>query len=260
MVRVWIRPLAVGMVLVGLSTVANAADVSGPSGEPSQPLPAQNQAPPDQTLSRWAVGVTAGTLGVGGEFSALITPYFVGRLTATWFELNPSSLLSKLNENGYNFTLSQITAGGLVDWHPFQNGFRFVAGIEYADFRFKESVSSQSSYTINGTTYTSAQIGNLYTNVTVKDVAAPYLGVGWDSAFYCDYIRSGNTAMKCDQLTIGVDLGALYAGGVNVTQTTDKSVPGLANDLAAESSKLKNTFNDFYSFYPVIMATLKYRF
>jgi hypothetical protein len=253
MVTCWVRSFAVGALLICSTSISNAAD---------QPLPAESQPLPDQTLGRWAVGLNGGTLGIGGEVSAYVNSFLVLRATATWLKFDPSSLLSDLSssDNGYNFSLSQIAAGGLVDLHPFRNGFRVVAGIEYADFNFRQSVSAQSSYTINGTNYTSAQIGNLYTNVSIKNEAAPYIGVGWDSAFYCGYIAGTNTAAKCDQFTIGFDVGALYTGGVNVTQTTDRTVAGLATDLAAESGHLQNTFNEFYSFYPVVMVNAKYRF
>jgi hypothetical protein len=261
MVMDWIRPLGAGVIFVALSSLSHAADVGSP---PTGSEPAVPAAPPTpvQSLSPFAFGLTAGSLGIGGEFSAAVGSYFVLRATGSWLQFNPSSFLSKVNtsDNGYNFTLSQFSAGGLVDLHPFQNGFRLVGGLEYADFSFKQSVSGQSNFTINGVNYTSAQIGKLYTNVSVKNAAAPYVGVGWDSAFYCGVIVGANTAAQCDRFTIGFDLGALYTGGVRLTQTTDQSVPGLAANLQEESQKLRNSFNEFYSFYPVIMLNMKYRF
>lgn len=262
MKTVWVRPLGAGAICCALVSATHAADVGLPLPGPDQTLPPQNQSTAGQTLSPWAFGLTGGTLGVGAEFSAYANSYVVLRVTGTWLKFDPTSLLSKLNSsnNGYNFELSQIAAGGLVDLHPFRNGFRLTGGIEYADFSFKQSVSTQSTYSINGTTYTSAQIGSLYTNVNIKNEAAPYIGLGWDSAFYCGFIQGTNTAMRCDRFTVGFDLGALYTGGVSVNQTTDRSVPGLAGNLAAESGHLQNTFNEFYSFYPVIMTTFKFRF
>jgi hypothetical protein len=261
MVMNWIRPLGAGAAFLALSSVSYAADVGSP---PTGSEPAVPAAPPTpaQSLSPFAFGLTSGTMGVGGEFSAAAGSYFVLRATGTWLYFNPASFLSKVNTsgNGYNFTLSQFSAGGLVDLHPFKNGFRLVGGLEYADFSFKQSVSNQSNYTINGVNYTSAQIGKLYTNVSVKNAAAPYFGVGWDSAFYCAVIVGTDTAAQCDRFTIGFDLGALYTGGVKLTQTTDKSVPGLAANLQAETQRLRNSFNEFYSFYPVLMLNMKYRF
>jgi hypothetical protein len=260
MVMKWIRPLGAGVVFVALSSVSYAADVGSP---PAGSEPSVVSAPvPVQSLSPYAIALTAGTMGIGGEFSAAVGSYLVLRATGTWLYFNPSTFLSKINtsDNGYNFTVSQFSAGGLVDLHPFQNGFRLVGGLEFADFNFKQSVSNQSSYSVNGVNYTFAQIGKLYTNVSVKSAAAPYVGIGWDSAFYCGLIYGSNTAAQCDRFTVGFDLGALYTGGVKVTQTTDLNVPGLAANLQAESQTLKNTFNEFYSFYPVVMLNLKYRF
>jgi hypothetical protein len=228
------------------------------AGQPAQPEYSTSEV---QALSDWAVGATGGTLGIGGDVSYRVSPYLAARVEATWLELNPSTFLSSFKgTNGYDFTLSQFAVGALVDLHPFRNGFRIVGGIEYADFSFKQSVSRQSSFSINNVNYSSAQIGTLYTNVSIKNSAAPYVGVGWDSAFYCGIIQDPKQAMTCDRFTFSFDLGALYTGGVKVLQTTSATVPGLASNLAAESSSLQSNFNKFYSFYPVAMATLKYRF
>lgn len=245
------------VVVVAAVSVAEAGDIA----PPNIPQPSAAPTSPDQNFSPVAIGLTAGTLGVGGEISFAAYSFIVLRATGTWLKFSPSSLLSNLSsaDNDYNFTLSQLAAGGLVDLHPFRNGFRIVGGLEYADFNFRQNFAAQSSYTINGQSYSSAEIGSLYTSVTIKNKAAPYVGVGWDSAFYCGYIDNG-LRTRCDQFTIGFDLGALYTGGVSVNETTNRSVPGLAENLAAESAKVETEFNRFYSFYPVLMVTGKYRF
>jgi hypothetical protein len=258
----WIRRLWAGTIMLCLASVSgNAADVAQPWPGPVPPPPAQPP-PPDQNLTPFAIGLTGGSLGFGGEVSYLVHPFVALRATATWLKFDPSSFLSNFAaaDDNFNFSLSQIAAGGLVDVHPFRNGFRIVGGVEYADFNFRQSNSTQTTYTINNQSYTFAQIGNLYTSVTIKNKAAPYVGLGWDSAFYCGYIDVSSLAPRCDRFTIGFDLGALYTGGVTVSQTSDKSVPGLAANLTAESDSLQSTFNKFYSFYPVAMLTAKFRF
>jgi hypothetical protein len=260
----WIRRLGAGTILLCLGTLSGyAADVAQPWPGPVQPPPPTPlPPPPDQNLSPVAIGLTGGTLGFGGEVSYLAHPFVVLRVTGTWLKFDPSSFLSNFsaNDNNYNFSLSQLAVGGLLDVHPFRNGFRVVAGVEYADFSFRQSTSTQTTYNINNQPYTFAQIGNLYTSVSIKNEAAPYFGLGWDSAFYCGYIDVSSLSPRCDRFTIGFDLGALYTGGVSVTQSTDKTVVGLAANLSAESSSLEASFNKFYSFYPVAMLTAKFRF
>ncbi|SRR5579871_6495108 len=204
-----------------------------------------------------AAGITGGTLGIGPEVSALVSPYFVVRANATWMSFDLDSVFA----NDYNFKLNEITAGGLLDFHPFQNGFRIVGGARYADFKFdRRDYDPAYGYTFNGHPYSTAQFGSLQTNVSVKNPVAPYIGLGWDSSHYFSSVRGPDEKWVGEKFTVGFDVGALYTGGVNVKMTTSQTVPGLADDLAAESEHLKKTLNSIYLFYPVVMTTLKYRF
>jgi hypothetical protein len=212
-----------------------------------------------------AAGITGGTLGIGAEASYLITPYFVARASVTDLKFRYDSLLSELGlSSQYDFTLSEFTAGALLDFHPFQNGFRVVGGARYADFNFVQSKSYASDYvySINGKPYTTAQIGALSTAVNVRNQVAPYIGFGWDSVHYFSSIRAPDASWVGEKFTVGFDLGALYTGGVKVNMTTDEPVPGssLPHDLATESQHLAKTLNKIYFFYPVAMTTFKYRF
>jgi hypothetical protein len=236
--------LSVGLMLTQMvsSTTALGQDAGGTSG--------------------FAAGVTAGTLGIGGEASYLVNPYIVARSNITWLSFNYGSILSKMtdiNSDNYDFTLNEFTVGGLLDFHMFRNGFRGVVGLRYADFNFSQSRADRPSYAINGHIYSNAEIGALNTVVTVRNRAAPYIGLGWDSAHHFSSVRDA-ADWTGERFTVSFDLGALYTGGVNVNMTTDRTVPSLPNDLLGESHRLKNSFNNIYSFYPVAMTTFKYRF
>jgi hypothetical protein len=212
--------------------------------------------------SRFAAGITAGTLGVGVEASYFINPYLVARANVTGLSFNYGSLLSGMgiDSSNYDFTLKEFSAGGLIDIHPFRNGFRGAIGARYADFNFSQSRTDKVAYSINGVTYTNAQVGALNTTVTVKNQFAPYVGFGWDSAHHFSSVRDA-ADWTGDKFTVSFDLGALYTGGVNVDMTTDrKPTPNLSTDLVAESQHLRNAMNKIYSFYPVAMTTFKYRF
>jgi len=212
--------------------------------------------------SSFAAGVTAGTLGIGAEASYLVLPYLVARSNVTWLRFNYNSFLSEmgLDSNNYDFTFSEFSVGGLLDFHPFQNGFRAVVGGRYTDFNFNQSRTDKPSYTINGNSYSNAQIGALNTIVSVKNRFAPYIGFGWDSAHYFSSVRKPDAEWSGEKFTVSFDLGALYTGGVDVNMTTDRTVASLPNDLASESQHVKKTFNNIYSFYPVAMTAFKYRF
>ena len=213
---------------------------------------------------RWAFGPTIGTLGVGAEASYFVNPFVVIRGGGAWLKFDYASLVKDyVKSNNYNFTANDTSFGASIDFHPFRNGFRVITGLRYADFRFSQSNGNLQSYTIGNNVYTAAQIGTLNSNVTIKNKAAGYLGIGWDSAHHSSIIIDKTTG-QAEQFTISWEMGALYTGGVNVAMTTTQAVgvsaSTLQSDIALEQSKVTSSFNRFYSFYPVAMVTAKYAF
>jgi hypothetical protein len=186
----------------------------------------------------WSAGITVGTEGVGGEISYLLHNNFAVRAKASYLGLDWES-----KGHDENFNLSGYFAGVLVDFHPFQTGWRTSGGLKYVNVEYNSVKAGAQS--IGNTEYTADQIGSLKTSVRNSNPAVPYFGVGYDSSHY----SKGGT-----EFNLGLDIGALYIGESDVKLITTKgsAIPGIASDLTNEAAKTKG---DIPSFYPVIMLS-----
>lgn len=199
-----------------------------------------------------AIGATAGTLGVGGEVSALVYDTVVVRAAASYIALNLGDNETSNSGKG-KYDVQARFAGGMVDWHPFRSGWRMSTGLRYADVDLSatNSLSNGSSVRIGNNSYNAAQVGQLKTAIKNHNMAAPYIGFGYDSAHFN---RDGVG------LSLGMDIGALYIGDADVKLSTTKSVAGLAADIAVETDKTKSDIKKYYNFYPVFMLAAKISF
>ncbi len=150
----------------------------------------------------------------------------------------------------YNGQLKFQTVGALADWYPFYGAFRLSAGLFYNDNKVNVTAipNAGSTYTINGNTYSAAQVGSLAGTVRFNQ-SSPYVGLGF-----------GNP-MRGGPWTVMLDLGALYQGSPKV----DLSATGaLANpQLAADISSARQTAQSDaakYRWWPVVQLSLGYRF
>jgi hypothetical protein len=196
-------------------------------------------------ISKVAVGVTAGTTGLGAEVSFKTIGNFVVRLNA-----GGASLHTTKTQDGtsYSGNVRGFNAGVTGDWHPFDNGFRLSGGVRAVGADFAATASG-SSVTLNSHTYTAAQYGTLSLSAKNGNTVAPYLGLGWDSAHY-----------SSSNWTVSFDLGAMYTGNPKIGLSATGTAPGLAADLAAEQQKLSDSFAKYGRFYPVVQLGLAYRF
>lgn len=137
-----------------------------------------------------------------------------------------------LEGNEYELKHKQRTAiEALVDWYPMMgSGFRVSGGLLFAnpETRLEGRRDSQGGYTINGTRYSSAEVGDLRGKVEHNRVA-PYLGLGWESS---SASRPGWRFTS--------DLGVAYYGSGSPTleASSSGSNSDLRADLRAESDRL----------------------
>ena len=203
----------------------------------------------------WAdVGVLlkAGTLGAGLDVSKGISETLALRLQANAYSYDEDITESDVE---YSADLDLRSAGVLLDWHLFSGAFRVSAGAYWnGNETTVTGKPTGASYVINGTTYTSAQIGSLNGQIDFPSVA-PYLGIGFGSA-----PKAGRG------MSFSFDLGVLYQREPNVglTAVCGVGLPAgtctqLQNDVAAEQVSLQDELKDF-KFYPVVSFGLGYRF
>lgn len=196
----------------------------------------------------FALGIKASTLGAGAEGVVGLLPSLNLRAGANAlsvnFDINTSDIDYDVNADLLSFPV-------MLDWYPFKaSGFRVSAGALINNNEADLEASSQGSYSINGTTYTAAQLGTLNGKADFNKVA-PYVGIGWGNAFS----KNGRWSFTCD-------FGVVLQGEANIDLSVTgpiSSDPTFQANLAQEKQELEKELED-YQYYPVIALGITYKF
>lgn len=192
------------------------------------------------------INVKAGTLGAGVELSRSFGDKFSVGLGVNAYDLKTTDSSSDIDYD-FNFDLQSVALLG--HYHPFGGIFRLTAGALYNknELKLTGKPSAGSTYSINGVSYTAAQVGTLTGTLTFNSTA-PYFGLGWGN-------RPGG------KLGLSADIGALYQGSpkLALSATGALSDAALAADLERERQSAESDLSDF-KWYPVISLGLYYRF
>lgn len=213
---------------------------------------------PAAARAEQAVSGSLGTTGLGVEWITPLNDTLRARVILTYMAIN---IDLEEDDIDYEIEFSSANLGAVLEWHPFESGFRVSGGLVGTNFGFDlQSDSSQQSYSIGDKTYG----GTLQLDGDVEFASvAPYLAVGWSSDLD-DY-----------GLYLGLELGVLYVGSPNLSldasgQVTSDDFNGgrpvnAANsadfqaDLERERENLEDALED-YSFYPILTLSVGYRF
>jgi hypothetical protein len=201
----------------------------------------------------WAdgsIGVRAGTLGLGLEFSYPISQRFGVRLNADSYKYTRNFNQSDID---YDTKATLKTGSLLLDWYPFANNFRISAGPMYNGNKLGlTGKPTGGTYTINGVTYQASDIGTLDGTVDFKKYV-PYAGIG--------YGRPIGTG-----LSLTFDLGVVFQGTpqATLTATCGPTTPAptctqLQSDVAAQQQTANDDLKSF-RYYPVVTLGLAYTF
>lgn len=177
-----------------------------------------------------AIGVKAGLLGIGVEYS-----YSFSERIAVRGLLFGSSYSFDATESfiDYDFELNWDSLSVAVDLHPFTGPFRLSAGLMNNDNGLRARSTPANDVEIGGTIYTPAEVGSLSGRVGF-DETAPYIGVGWDWS-------------KSKHFGFSLDLGVVSQGSPVVSLQASGSLLGdlgFAADLDAEEAELRNSLDD----------------
>lgn len=191
---------------------------------------------------RLTASVSAGSLGVGPELAY--------RLSDTIGIRGNASLLSVSHDFDsddltYDGKVKLRSAGVMLDVYPFGGGFRISGGARINGNKGRVIAAPTSAVTINGTSYTPAQIGTLRGKAEVKDFA-PALTLGYGGGMGRGF-------------AFGVEAGALFQGKVKMRNFTSSSGLVSAADLEAERQSIQDDVDD-YKLYPILQFSLGYRF
>ena len=202
-----------------------------------------------------AVAVRAGTPGLGLDLDLGLSPSFGMRVGFAGFNIDHTVNTSDVDYDG---RLKLRTVTGLLDWYVFQGAFHLTAGVAGNGTKLDVvGQPSQGSYTINGTTYSSSQLGSLSGQLKFGNSVSPYVGFGW-----------GNPAGENGRVHFLLDVGAIYGGTPTVSlsaQCGPAAPPGSAlcneiqSNVATEEQKLVSKA-DILRWYPVVSLGIAIRF
>jgi len=140
---------------------------------------AQTAPPGPLAPDRFAVGLSVGTDGIGGDLQYSLNRYLVLRGRGTWLKATYTGDSNSLRYSG-RFDLSQ--GGGFVDIHPFANAFTLSAGVVSGPRRVDLNASYRTSVSYEGQILTPAQLGTIGGAATLSKTA-PFVGLGFDNTF-----------------------------------------------------------------------------
>ena len=208
-----------------------------------------------QIFDNHQMGVNVGTLGAGVEYSSSFNEMFALRTGFNTFSYSDS-----LTESGikYDADLDLQTISLILDYHPFENGFRLSGGAMYNGNELKVSGKpdgTTGTIEINNVTYDSTQVGKVDGKVDFNNFA-PYAGIGYSSS-----------KTKSSGFSFNTEIGVLFQGSANaqLNATCGPALiiagqcSNLQSNLVAEEKQLNDELSDF-DMYPVVSIGLGYKF
>jgi hypothetical protein len=206
--------------------------------------------------------LTAGSLGIGGEFTYAFNRYLAARAGVHGLPLSISA-----ESNGFPFTADIKLLNGTfqVDYAPFGGRFRISPGLlayNGLSARAHANVAAGQTFDLNDDTYTSSAIDPIKADASFKfgRNAAPMLTIGWSNL------------LPSKRFAMPLEIGAVFTGtakfNFDLSGTACDSHGSCGNiatepdaqaDLNAERAKWRDTLSDI-PIYPILSIGFSYRF
>jgi hypothetical protein len=196
--------------------------------------------------SRWIVGLTGGTLGIGPQVAFRPIPQFGVRANAGFLSVSRDE---EVDDIDYDGDLNLNSYGAMLDWFPTGGGLRISLGGRVNNTDIDLVGRPTTSVTVGNTTYTPQQIGTLSGTVTTDDFA-PLLTIGY-----------GGTL--AEGFTIGAEIGVLWQGEPEIGNLRGTGLlantPQLQADIEREEREIEDDLSD-YDMWPILQVEFLYRF
>ncbi|SCZ55742.1 hypothetical protein [Thiohalomonas denitrificans] len=190
-----------------------------------------------ETMSGWGAGARLSSLGYGVEVTKSLTRQLNARVGVNTFSHSDTRTEGDIT---YDADLSLRNANLLLDWHPFENGFRMSLGYLLSNNELDLESQSTGTVTVGNSEY---ELDGGYVNGTAEMGGGAYVGLG--------YSRAGRSGWS-----FTADLGVVMQGSPDVSLTSN--VVG-DEDLRAEERELESDLDEFDR-YPVVGIGISYGF
>jgi len=201
----------------------------------------------DNGNDRWAVGVNAGTLGLGGTVQYKASDRVVVHADFSSFDIDETISSDDID---YNTQIDVSSTSLSVDLHPFKGSFFVSAGLATGNKDISLSATPTSSQEVGEDTYTPQQIGTLKGTIKFPDTSTS-LGLGWDKTFY-----------GTSPINFRAFLGVQVSGSPEVKLSSNGTLandPAFQANLREEEAEIEDDA-DMIKMWPVAQVSLTYRF
>lgn len=198
-----------------------------------------------------ALTLQGGTTGLGAGLAYRLTDQLSVRGSYNGFAYSHEETVDELE---YDLDLELSTTELLLDWHPFNSGFRVTSGIVYngTDLTGDARPTGTGTVEFGGQTFVVQDVGSVDADVDFQRVA-PYLGIGYGQPFG-------------KRLSFSADLGVMYQGSPDATLQVrpgagvDPLTQARLEQAAADEERELEDELDQLRFYPVARIGLAYAF
>lgn len=219
------------------------------TGQLSPGAAQQSSGRSDQRASDVAIGVRAGTLGVGITVAKLLVSHVGLRVGGDFFSLTLNG--QQQTDITYDMKGKWNAVSALLDFYPAARGaFHLTGGLvtNPAKLTLTGRPTATGNFDINNHPYSSSQVGTLTGTIEFGSIE-PYVGLGF-----------GTAASNHGGLALVFDIGAVIGKPtVSLTATGAASNPQLQSDLNAQIASTQQDANKLPA-YPVVALGLIYRF
>ena len=195
-----------------------------------------------------AVGLNAGTPGLGAEVQLQLSDSFVVRGGGDFLNFDRDETYGDV---AYQADLKARTAGLFADWHPLGGAFLVSGGAYLGERKFDLSATPTSPVNIGGVSFTSAQVGRFNGEVELSNVQ-PFAGLGFDNTF------SGGGGWGFRAL-----VGVAFSKAPDVTLTSTGGVlssdPTFQARLRQEEAEIRDDAKGF-RYFPIAQVGVTRRF
>ena len=214
------------------------------------PLSGQQGPAPVTTARDMSVALRFGTPGFGIEVSKLLANHLGGRVGGSFFSYSVTHTETNVT---YDASIKLHDVALLLDFYTSGRGsFHLTGGLVTNPLTISATGQpTGGTYRINGTTYTSSQIGTLTAEGKLKGVG-PYLGFGF-----------GTPATHGGALKFVFDFGAVFGKPkISLNASGSACGPGTAcaADLQAQQQQTQHDVEKFLKLFPMLAFGLAYRF
>ena len=198
---------------------------------------------PTPAASQIGIAGRVGTLGLGADLGIGLGKSAMLRAGMGIQPVNPTATISDIKFT-VNLPSSFMLAG--LALFPGGGGFRIEGGVLYKPDDTKLDGAFTTSQTLNGQSYTPAQIGTLSGTAASSKSLAPYAMIGFGK-------------IASSGIGLFLDIGAAFTGDATLTVTSNgqyKDDATFKANLEAERKKWEDDINK-YKVYPMVNLGLR---